>query len=332
MTLRIGVIGMGFMGTTHARAFRDAEAAGLPCRLAAVADQSPERLANLDAESGNLATASDRGLDLTGVTMHAGAEALLADDTLDAVSICTPTGTHVDLAIRALKQGLHVLVEKPVALAASEVERLADAAAAHPALICMPAMCMRFWPEWAWLHAAIIDGRFGPVRTATFQRLASPPTWSDFYRHEEQTGGALFDLHVHDADFIHWCFGPPDGIVSTGTIHHLGVLYRYDHGPAHVMAEGGWTHHAGFAFRMRYIVVFEQATADFDLGRDPTLLLIRDGEAEAVPVPPLNGWQAEVRAFVEAIRDRRPAPVTVRDAAAVIAMLEQERASGLRQG
>ena len=89
-----------------------------------------------------------------------------------------------------------------------------------------------------------------------------------FYEDDSRTGGALVDLHIHDADFVRWVFGAPDELRSTGTTAHVTTLYRYLDGPAHVVAEGGWDHSPGAPFKMRYVVVFDEATADFDLGRD----------------------------------------------------------------
>ena len=331
MTVRLGVIGMGFMGATHARACQLAEGAGLPCHLAAVADASAERLAHLAAPTGNIPDAGAESLRLDDVARYADATSLLADGAIDAVSICTPTRTHIDLAIQALRAGKHVLIEKPLALSSEEARRLLQVADASPALICMPAMCMRFWPGWDWLKQAIDQRHYGAVRSASFQRLASRPTWSEFYRRDEETGGALFDLHIHDADFIHWCFGAPSAVATTGTAEHLTALYVYgDDGPLHVAAEGGWDQHPGSTFRMRYVVNFEHATADFDLDREPALLLVRDGQAEAVALAPLNGWHLGLRAFIEAVAAGGPAPVSVADAIGVLELLERERAAGLR--
>ena len=200
------------------------------------------------------------------------ADELLADPNLDLVSICTPTDSHIDLATRALRAGKHVLVEKPVSLVADQIRRL-DAIAKETGKLCMPAMCMRFWPAWAWLKDRIQDRQYGACVSATFQRLASMPRWSGFFADGAKSGGALVDLHIHDADFIYWCFGKPESVSSigrtgaSGAVDHVTSMYRFAKSQAavHVVAEGGWDHHEGFAFRMRYIAIFEDATAEFDL-------------------------------------------------------------------
>ena len=331
---RIGILGLGFMGRTHLAAFAAADTAGLSNRLVAVADSDPERRAGRAGAGGNFDTGakSDFLFDPREVRAFEDPRELIADPEVDLVSICTPTATHVDLAIAALAAGKHVLVEKPLGLSSANVQRLADAAAASQRL-CMPAMCMRFWPGWDWLREHVRRGSFGPVRSAVFSRLGTRPGWNPaFYQDAGQSGGALFDLHIHDADFVRWCFGAPSSVSSSGTLDHVTTLYRFENGPAHVVAEGGWDHTPGFAFRMRYVVVFENATAEFDFSREPRLLLSRNGASEAVELPPHSGYDGEVRHLLAMIaRGDRELAATVAEAAALTRMLESERAS-LEQG
>lgn len=332
--VNVGVIGLGFIGRIHVNAYQAAEADGA-CRLTAVCDSDPARRAGGATTGGNLETnaVAARLFDERAVRACISAEEVLADPDVHAVSICTHTDTHVDLAIRALQAGKHVLVEKPVAIRSRDVQRLIEARDAlrlqrGAAPLCMPAMCMRFWPGWSWLKACIAERRFGAVRSAVFQRLASMPAWSPFYADRARSGGALFDLHIHDADFVRWCFGEPDSLVSAGTIDHVSTLYCFTGGPPHVLAEGGWDHAPGFPFRMRYVVVFEQATADFDLSREQPLMLSREGRSEAVALESASGYEQQVRAFVAAVAaGATDGPVTLADALSVTKLLELEAKS-----
>jgi predicted dehydrogenase len=328
-TIGVGVVGLGFMGRTHLGAYRAAAERGSPNRIVAVCDADPDRRAGRPGGAGNLEATDSEELmfDPAELNAYADPEQLFADPAVELVSICTHTDSHVDLAIAALAAGKHVLVEKPVATASQDIERLAAAAASADTL-CMPAHCMRFWPGWTWLHNKIHSCEFGAVRSAVFQRLASPPSWSaDFYANSERTGGALVDLHIHDADFIRWCFGEPTEALSSGTLDHLTTLYRFADGPAHVVAEGGWDHTPGFAFKMRYVVVFEEATADFDLGRDPVLLLSRGGEASPVKLPDGDGYVGEVEHLLGVIRaGAGELRCTIPEAADLARLLERERA------
>ncbi len=330
MPTRVGIIGLGFMGRTHIAAYRAAAEAGFANELVAVCDSCPERRTGLAGASGNLETdgVPERVFDPASVRAYSEVDEILADPNVDLVSICTPTDSHVHLAMAALAAGKHVLVEKPVAITSAEIEPLMQAAESSSKL-CMPAHCMRFWPAWSWLRERIQQGTYGAVRSAVFRRLGSPPAWSpEFYQDEERTGGALVDLHIHDVDFIRWCFGDPDSVTSAGSPAHLSTFYRYAQGPRHVVAEGGWDHSPGFGFQMRFIVVFEEATAEFDIGADVPLRLMRGGESEAIELPAGDGYQGEVSHLLQQIASGgKELAVGIRDAFEVARLLERERAS-----
>lgn len=340
--LGVGVVGLGFMGRTHLAAYAAAARDGVGCQIVALSDMDRARIAAASQPSGgtggagNLDTGGQKArlFDPAQVKSFTDPSSLFRDPGVRLVSICTHTDTHVDLAIAALRAGKHVLVEKPVAIRADDVRRLADVARTSNRL-CMPAMCMRFWPGWTWLKDRVRDGSLGPVRSAAFQRLGAPPDWGqNFYRDPTRSGGSLFDLHIHDVDAIYWLLGMPTEVSSTGSHAHVTTLYRFADGPAaphHVAAEGGQDHAPGFGFRMRYTVVFERATAEFDLGRAPSPLLVyRDGRTETPSVPALSGYDGEVRHLIEAIHTGRPArelAATLEDAVAVTRILEAEKLS-----
>ncbi len=330
--VRVGVIGLGFMGRTHIAAYSAAQNAGYACELVAVADRSAEARTGRAPGAGNLATGSgEMVFDPARVRAYATAEELLADANVDLVSICTHTDTHVPLALAAIKAGKHVLLEKPIAVTAGAIEPLVRAVDSAKTL-CMPAMCMRFWPGWTQLKAAMSDGSLGRCTSLMFVRGGSPPPWgTDFYRDTARSGGALVDLHIHDTDFIVHLLGAPGKVVSTGTLHHVTTLYTGFAGaqvPSHVVAEGAWDHSPGFPFRMRYVAVFERGTLDFDLMRTPPLQLHRDGQSETIALDPLMGYDGEVRRAIELITSGQTASgAMMREALAVARTLDAERES-----
>lgn len=325
----VGILGLGFMGRTHLRAWRAAAEAGFENRLVAVCDRDPARRAGSSGPRGNLEGEGGEGplFDPSAVRAYEDPRELLADPAVELVSICTHTETHVPLALAALEAGKHVLVEKPLGLRSADIEPLARAAGAARTL-CMPALCMRFWPGWDLLRERILSGEHGPVRSAVFRRLSARPAWSaDFYADSARSGGALLDLHVHDADFVLWCFGAPRELGSAGSLDHITTLYRYPGGPAHVVAEGGWDHTPGFEFRMGYTVVFERATLDFDSARKDALVLARDGRSEPIALPPISGYDAEVRHLLRCIEQGARPHASIADALAHTRLIEAERAS-----
>jgi predicted dehydrogenase len=325
----VGIIGMGFMGWRHAESYAWASKRGAVCEVVAVFDHDRARC-DAPATEGNISGSGERARPTWRVCESV--DELLADPRVSLVSVCTPTLTHVDIARRALEAGKHVLVEKPVGLSADVVRGLVDAARRADTL-CVPAHCMRFWPGWDWLRDAIANGEFGRIRSATFMRGGALPRWSSAYGDVVKSGGVLVDFHIHDADFVLWALGTPRAVCSTGNDMHFTTMYRFDGaGPAHVTAEAGWTRSAASGFRMRYTVAFERATAEFEMDRDPALLLSEDAGSRAIELPEGTGYDRQIEHVVRAIGEgRRDVRVTMDDALAVAALLDAERES-LRLG
>lgn len=328
--LGIGIIGMGFIGQTHARAFIAADADGFPCRLRAVCDTDPDRRAGVAIAEGNLASgiSTDRLFDPRSVTGYTEASHLLADPAVDLVCICTHTESHVDLAISALDAGKHVLVEKPVATTSAQVKRL-DRHAAASALRCIPAMCVRHWPGWSDLAAIVRSGEYGKALHARFERLGAPPTWAgSFYADASRSGNAIFDLHVHDADFALHLFGHPDQVRALGDDRHIVSQLRYPQGPA-VVLEGGWLNDPSVPFRMAYSVEFERAVVTFDSARNPAAIIHAGSTANSPSISPRTGFEEQARAITSALTGDPEAPslATIAEALAVTRLIEAERES-----
>ncbi len=334
----VGVIALGFMGRTHVavyRALARARGPGVPrARLVAVCDARGDRRSAGGARAGNLSTGVGGPLwDPRTTRVVDDPRELLADPAIEAVSICTPTDTHRDLAIAALRAGKHVLVEKPVAIAPGDI-RAIRRAAERSGKVCMPAMCMRFWPGWDWLKDAVESRRYGPLTSLLLQRLGTIPGWSrEFYTDPRRSGGALVDLHVHDADFVHWLLGRPDAVSCAGTRSHVSTHYRFDRRPGLlVCAQGSWDHAPGWSFRMRYVATFERATAEFELNREPRLLLARRGRLTPVAIAPGAGYLREIEHFLHVVAAARRDPVvrprvTLEDAENAARLLEAEARS-----
>src|SRR5262245_2989459 len=96
---------------------------------------------------------------------------------VDAIDVCVPTTNHAEVVIAALSAGKHVLCEKPLGRSLDDARGIASESARANTML-MPAMCMRFWPEWAWLKQAVAGKRYGRVLSASFLRQGTmPPGW-----------------------------------------------------------------------------------------------------------------------------------------------------------
>ena len=330
--IQIGIVGLGFMAATHIRAYRQVEGA----RVAALCNPSGRHLdGDFTNVAGNVGATDPVKLDMTGVKATKNFTELLGDPDIQAIDICAPTQAHASLAVAALQAGKHVLCEKPLARS-SAVAREIVAAAAQAKGIFMPAMCLRFWPEWAWLHQAITEQRYGRVLAARLRRVAEPPGWGkNTFFDGSQSGGALFDLHVHDTDFIAWCFGRPRSVFSSGYVKFSGaidhVVTQYDvAGGASIHAEGSWAMTPGFGFNMSYTVNFERATADYDSARGTEGLRLSEAgqPPRTVPFNAPDGYVGELRHFAECIRSGKPPGiVTARDGLTSVEICEAEEES-----
>ncbi len=330
--INIGIVGLGFMAATHIKAWRQ-----IPqTRVAALCNPSGRHLdGDFTGVAGNVGDNAPVRLEAGSFTAFRDVAALLADPTIDVVDICAPTKAHPGLALAALRAGKHVLCEKPLARTPALARQIADAAASAKGFF-MPAMCVRFWPEWVWVKQAIAEGRFGKVLGARFRRVAEPPGWGHgHFPDGAQSGGALLDLHIHDTDFVQFCFGRPSAVCSTGytkfsgAIDHVVTQYHVGSG-AIVHAEGSWAMAPGFGFSASYTVNFENATVDYDLARGPDgLKLFEKGQPpRVVKCDGPDGYVNELRHFVEAIQSGKPpTSVTVGDAVSAVEICEAEERS-----
>jgi predicted dehydrogenase len=330
-TIKIGMIGLGFMGVTHLKAWAKVPGA----RVTALCNPSGRHLdGDFTDVSGNVGDKEPLKLNMTEVSAYRSYREMLNDPTLDAIDICTPTHTHEELAIEALHAGKHVICEKPMARTSAQAIQMMDEARRAKRVL-MPAMCLRFWPEWAWLKEAVQSQRFGRVLSARFTRIAEPPGWGrSTFLNGELSGGALLDLHIHDADFICHLFGAPLIVESggysllSGSIDHIVTRYAVN-GGALVHAEGGWTMAKGFGFRMAYTVNFEKGTADYDLARgDQALKFSSDDQTNDIKCEGPDGYVGQLTHFAEAIRKGEdPTRVNAEDGVQSILLCEAEERS-----
>ena len=245
--VNVGIVGLGFMGITHIKAYQQIKDA----RIVAVCDAiRPPVNGVIAGVSGNI-TGSDAIHLGRGVKVYPELAELLADADVELVDLCVPTPLHPPQAIAALRAGRHVICEKPLARTSALARNIVQAAKSAKGFF-MPAMCMRFWPGWAWLRELSERKTYGKVLAARFRRVSAPPGWSRAsYFKGGDSGGALLDLHIHDTDFVQFLFGRPLSVFSTGLSRFSGaidhVVTQYEvRGGAPVYAEGSWLLDSGF--------------------------------------------------------------------------------------
>lgn len=330
--MKIGVIGLGFMGSAHLAAYQGVRG----FELGALCSSDPSKLAgDLGGVGGNL----DRGggrFDFGGAARHSLASELILDPGVEAVDICTPTHLHRPLAIEALQAGKHVLVEKPMALTVQDCQEMRECAAAAGRVL-MVAQVLRFFPEYVAARAKVLGGELGSVRTAVFRRRCAAPAWGQWLKDPARSGGGVFDLLIHDFDYARHLFGVPRAVRAVGYEHlDAGIDVAqaellYDSGPT-VLIAGGWHHPASFPFSMEFTIVCDGGTLDYHSGSGGLRLYAADGTAKDLEIPEQDGFEAELQAFVDACEHGQPCPACPpgesAEAVAMALAMRQSRSRG----
>lgn len=180
----VGVIGVGGWGKHHVRVYKDLEYEGL-CKLVAVSDKNPEAARRI-ASTWQVEECIDN-------------QRLLSREDVQAVSICTPTTTHYDVALQAMDAGKHLLVEKPLADTAQKALGIARTAKRKDLKLAV-GFVERYNQGLVRLKQVIDRGRIGEVRLATAQRIS---LWSP----RVDDAGVILDSAIHDIDAIRYVFG-----------------------------------------------------------------------------------------------------------------------------
>jgi UDP-N-acetylglucosamine 3-dehydrogenase len=173
--VRVGVIGVGAWGKNHVRVFSELEEA----TLAGITDRDVQR-AKSYAQKFN-------------TTHYTNAEELLQQESIDAVTICTPTMTHADLALQAIDAGKHLLLEKPMTDTAQQAHRVIDAAKSANTTL-MVGFVERFNPSVETAAQIIDDEKVGELVLGSARRLGPfvPGRVADI--------GIIKDMAIHDID------------------------------------------------------------------------------------------------------------------------------------
>jgi len=194
--LRVGVIGAGFWGKNHIRVFSELE----NVELVAVCDIDPRKAKDI--------TEKYR------VKPYMSVEGLLEKEDIEAVSICTPTTTHYQIALEAIERGKHVLVEKPMVSTSEEAKRLL-VKAEEKGVKMMVGFIERFNPGVQRVKSLLKTGALGKVVLAFARRVGRWP---------ERIGdvGVVKDTAIHDLDIMRFIFKqePRSVYAKMGSLGH----------------------------------------------------------------------------------------------------------------
>lgn len=214
-TVRIGIIGMGNIGSHHAAYLLDGKVKR--AQVTAVSRTLPDKLQQ----------SKPRGL-----KVFTDGEELIRSREVDAVIIATPHYQHTSLGIAALKAGLHVMVEKPISAHKADAERLIAVRRQHPRQVFAAMFQLRTESRYAKIKKLIAENQLGQIVRLTW-------IMTDWFRSEAyyasggwratwkgEGGGVLINQCLHQLDMLQWLLGMPSRVrsfVQLGRFHDIEV-------------------------------------------------------------------------------------------------------------
>ncbi|GAA1572460.1 Gfo/Idh/MocA family oxidoreductase [Kribbella hippodromi] len=314
--LTVGLIGAGNIAHIHAQSWQ-----GLGARVLVYSVEGAQELA-----------------EKYGLEVAPSLDGLLAE--VEFVDIVTPSATHKEITLAAIKAGKDVICEKPLTLTAAGSHEVIDAAQAAGVRL-YPAHVVRYFPAYKAAYDAIQAGRIGDVAVARFYRQASSPAGAGWYRDVARSGGVIMDLMVHDLDQARWLCGevstvyavqnPPtvDGVSPVNVAAHVTLTHESG-AISHCRATWGAT---GTTFQTGFQVAGSAGvlkfSSDGDTGYKEELQDGTSGGDLLIPASLLgeSPYLAQLRELAIALRGGPEPRVLASDGAAAVYLAEAARAS-----
>ncbi len=314
-TTGFAILGAGMVAHYHQTAI--AENADSGARLVAIGHYDPARF--------------DAIRDEFGVPVHTYDE-ILANDEVDVVAICTPSGQHAEQTVAAARAGKHVMVEKPMALSMEDVQRMMTACDEAGVLLGVT-MQRRVDPLFQRVRRAIEAGDLGKIvlGALTMPYLRDQPyydqaTWRGTWALDG--GGVLMNQGIHIIDLLVWFMGDPVAVQATaGTHHHeievedvVAATLEFENG---ALATITATTSAAPGFPHRLEIYGTQGAIQIEGESVRRWSLVDPSSAQVEPIEPIVGEEeagsagdpkgikpsghiALVRDFLDALQENRP--------------------------
>ncbi len=316
--LNIGVIGAGRIGKVHAAtvAYRIPSA-----RIAAIADVNGEAARQVAAQFG-VPTATDDPA------------AIFGDKAIEAVFICSSTDTHARFIEAAAAAGKHIFCEKPIALDLAVIDR-ALAAVEKAGVKLQIGFNRRFDANFARVRQAIVSGEIGaPTLLHIISRDPGPPPIA----YVKVSGGMFMDMTIHDFDMARFLIGAEvtevytqagvtvdPAIGEAGDVDTAVIMLKYANG---VIGTIDNCRRASYGYDQR-VEVLGSKGAIATTNNYPNAATLSDGVSVRRDLP-LNffmeryteSFATEVGAFVDAVLNGKPTPVTGHDGRVPVVMAQ----------
>ncbi|MBQ7335637.1 MAG: Gfo/Idh/MocA family oxidoreductase [Clostridia bacterium] len=324
-TVRFGLVGCGVISQVHADSIATIEGA----ELVGAYDASKEHCAAFAEKNG--------------IRTYSSYSSMLADESIDAVCICTPSGLHADQAVQALRENKHVVLEKPMALTVADAARVCREAEYSHHLITVISQ-HRFHKDVMRVRELIRSGAFGQLVLCDLSMkywrdpsYYSNSTWRGTFRMDG--GGALMNQGIHGVDLIRFLVGDAKllrGRVKT-LVHSIEVedtaaaLVEFDCGALGVI-EASTATAPGFSRRIEilgekgYAVLVDAHLERLRIGDEMLIdqtVAVDAGTASDPTQLGFEGHLLQLRNFVAAIRGEEDLLITAQDGFAAVRLIEE---------
>jgi myo-inositol 2-dehydrogenase/D-chiro-inositol 1-dehydrogenase len=303
--IRLGVVGVGRIGQVHIQTITQR----IPqAKIIVISDLNQSAAASVAQQFGIPRIAPDY-------------EALLAEDELDAVLICSATDTHAGFIIKAAEAGKHIFCEKPIAADLAQIDEALEAVE-RAGVQLMIGFNRRFDANHQRIKQAIADGEIGtPQLLHIISRDPSPPP----LEYIQVSGGLFFDMTIHDFDMARFLMGDvvevyaaagvmvDPAIGDAGDVDTAMVMLKFASGAIGVIDN---SRQAVYGYDQRVEVFGSEGCARSEnLFADAVTFSSRERIYRGRPLHffmdrYITSYQAEIAAFVQCLMTRQPMPVT----------------------
>lgn len=298
----VAIIGGGFISNIHAQCYKN-----LGVKIEAMADIS-EKVRQEFEEKYNCKT-------------YSSAEEMLENvsDNIDLVDICVPTFLHEEFILLALKHNKHVICEKPLSINIDFVENIIDKFENNNRYL-MTAQVLRFWAEYVKIKEWIEEGVFGNIKLVSAIRLTQHPK-SEWFYNPKKSGGGIFELHIHDIDFLCYLFGDVKEVYANGSKDEneswdfINSSIKFKNGIS-ASAQGIFGITDSYPFTANMKVIGDKATAEYSLSagvnldsdgkQSNSLILYRKGKEPIIEnIKSKDAYELELEYFINCVKNNK---------------------------
>jgi myo-inositol 2-dehydrogenase / D-chiro-inositol 1-dehydrogenase len=314
--MKVGIVGAGSMGTTHAAGWAE----------------TPAEIVGFTAETQQEASALAKRCN---AKVYPDLDALLAD--VDVLDICSPTHLHHEMALKAAAAGKHIVCEKPLARTTKQAQEIVNACLKAGVQLLI-AHVVRFFPQYTLAHSAVVEGQIGNPAVIRLHRGSYRPKKpaGNWFLDEEKSGGILMDLMIHDYDYARWVAGEVE-TVSARRVTELHPDAPIDYGLVILSHRSGALSHIAGAwayppptFRTHLEIAGDRGLIEFDSdGTAPIQnLILKTGQSDApdvaLPSSPVSEspYTIQIKEFYGALADGKTTRVSATDGLVAVQIAE----------